>query len=122
MNIKIYFNIRIYFFIAVTIESLKLLCNLLFNSVKVQQSKVLISSLTYLIDRIRNYTDDVPYDVKLFDMRMLFLTTALNSFTRDTVRIDLCGDVYLIKIIEDFAARKRNNETTKVKKKKIYRN
>lgn len=69
---------------------------------KVQQSKVLISSLPYLIDRIKNYTKNVPYDVKLFDIRILFLLTALNTSTRDVIRIDLCGDLYLIKIIEDF--------------------
>ncbi|EFN68344.1 Synembryn [Camponotus floridanus] len=83
----------------VTIESLKLLCNLLFNSLKVQQSKVLISSLPYLIDRVKNYTTNVPYNVKLFDMRILFLLTALNISTRDIVKTDLCGDICLIKII-----------------------
>lgn len=103
------------FLIAVTIESLKLLCNLLFNSTKVQRSKVLISSLPYLIDRIKNYTDDVPNDVKLFDMRMLFLLTALNTSTRDIVKIDLCGDVCLIKMIEKFAMQNQNNETTTIK-------
>lgn len=45
---------------------------------------------------------NVPYDVKLFDIRILFLLTALNTSTRDVIRIDLCGDLYLIKIIEDF--------------------
>lgn len=97
----------------VTIESLKLLCNLLFNSIKMQQSKVLISSLPYLIDRIKNYNDDVPHDVKLFDMRILFLLTALNTSTRDTVKTDLCGDVCLIKIIEDFATQNQNSEIIK---------
>ncbi|TGZ54105.1 chaperone Ric-8 [Temnothorax longispinosus] len=103
----------------VTIESLKLLCNLLFNSVKVQRLKVLISSLPYLIDRIKSYTDDVPHDVKLFDMRVLFLLTALNTSTRDIVKTDLCGDVYLIKIIEEFAAHNQNNETRVIKAEEI---
>ncbi|XP_012054314.1 PREDICTED: synembryn [Atta cephalotes] len=96
--------------IIVTIESLKLLCNLLFNSVKVQQSQVLISSLPYLIDRIKNYMTHDSYDVKLFDVRILFLLTALNTSTRDIIKTDLYGDVYLIKIIEEFAAQNQNSE------------
>lgn len=111
--------IEIYDFIAVTIESLKLLCNLLFNSEKVQRSKVLISSLPYLIDRIKSYADDVPNDVKLFDMRVLFLLTALNTSTRDIIKTDLCGDVYLIKIIEKFATQCQNNETNVIKVKRF---
>jgi len=105
--------------IAVTIESLKLLCNLLFNSVKVQHSKILISSLPYLIDRIKSYTDDVPNDVKLFDIRILFLLTALNTSTRDVVKTNLCGDVCLIKIIEEFAVQNQNSETHVIKVKKF---
>lgn len=105
--------------IADTIESLKLLCNLLFNSVKVQQSKVLISSLPYLIDRIKNYSNNVPHNIKLFDMRILFLVTALNISTREIVKIDLCGDIYLIKIIEEFVTQNRDNRTTVIKVKRF---
>ncbi|XP_011647127.1 synembryn [Pogonomyrmex barbatus] len=99
----------------VTIESLKLLCNLLFNSAKVQQSEVLISSLPYLIDRIKNYTDDTPNDVKLFDIRLLFLLTALNTSTRDIVKTELCGDICLIHMIEEFAIQNQNNELEEIK-------
>lgn len=84
-----------------------------------QRSKVFISSLPYLIDRIKSYTDDVPSDVKLFDMRILFLLTALNISTRDIVKTDLCGDVCLIKIIEKFAMQSQNNETHVIKVKKL---
>ncbi|XP_029667971.1 synembryn [Formica exsecta] len=104
---------------ADTIESLKLLCNLLFNSVKVQQSKVLVSSLPYLIDRIKNYSNNVPHNIKLFDMRILFLVTALNISTREIVKIDLCGDIYLIKIIEEFVTQNRDNRTTVIKNEEI---
>lgn len=82
-----------------------------------QRSKVFISSLPYLIDRIKNYTDDVPHDVKLFDMRILFLLTALNTSTRDIVKTDLCGDMYLIKILEKFVTQSQNNETHVIKVK-----
>lgn len=80
-----------------------------------QQSKVLISSLPYLIDRIKNYTNNVPYDIKLFDIRILFLLTALNTSTRDVIKTDLCGDVCLIKIIEEFLTEKQDDETSAIK-------
>lgn len=83
-----------------------------------QQSKVLISSLPYLMDRVKNYTSDTPHDVKLFDMRILFLITALNTSTRDIVKCDLCGDVCLIKIIEDFVTRNQSNDEAIVVKVK----
>lgn len=73
-----------------------------------------MSSLTYLVDRIRNYTNDIPNDIKLFDIRILFLITALNTSARDVVKSDLCGDVCLIKIIKDFAAQERDSGTLKV--------
>lgn len=105
--------------IAVTTESLKLLCNLLFNSVKVQQSKILISCLPHLIDRIKSYTSNVPNDIKLFDMRILFLLTALNASARDVIKTDLCGDVYLIRILEEFITRNENNKTITTKVKQV---
>lgn len=85
-----------------------------------QQSKVLISSLPYLIDRVKNYTINVPHHVKLFDMRILFLLTALNISTRDIIKTDLCSDVYLIKIIEEFVTQNCNNRTTAIKVKTFY--
>lgn len=84
-----------------------------------QQSKVLISSLPYLIDRIKNYSNNVPHNIKLFDMRILFLVTALNISTREIVKIDLCGDIYLIKIIEEFVTQNRDNRTTVIKVKRF---
>lgn len=95
------------------------MCNLLFNSEKVQQSKVLISSLPYLIDRVKNYSINVPLNVKLFDMRILFLLTALNISTRDIVKTDLCGDICLIKIIEEFVTQNRDNKATVIKVKRF---
>ncbi|XP_020285190.1 synembryn [Pseudomyrmex gracilis] len=103
----------------VTTESLKLLCNLLFNSVKIQQSKILISCLPHLIDRIKNYTSDVPKDVELFDMRILFLLTALNASARDVIKNDLCGDIYLIKILEEFTTQNEDNKTITTKTEEI---
>ncbi|EZA54229.1 Synembryn-A [Ooceraea biroi] len=104
---------------TVTIESLKLLCNLLYNSVKVQQSDVVISCLPYLIDRVGNYNNDVPHDVKLFDIRILFLITALNTSTRNIIKNDIRGDVCLIKILEDFVAQNKDSETVAVQTEEI---
>jgi len=86
---------------------------------KVQQSVVVISCLPYVIDRVKSYTNDVPNDIKLFDIRILFLITALNTSTRDIIKNDLYGDVYLIKILEEFMIQNQDNETIVVDKVKI---
>jgi len=86
---------------------------------KVQQSVVITSCLPYVIDRVKSYTNDVPNDVKLFDIRILFLITALNTSTRDIIKNDLYGDVYLIKILEEFVIQNQDNEIIVVDKVKI---
>lgn len=42
----------------------------------------------------------VKYDIQFFDMKLLFLITALNTNARDRVRDDLNGVVYLTELID----------------------
>lgn len=100
---------------TVTINSLKTLCNLIYNSVRVQQSKVIISSLPYLIGRVRSCTNDIPNDRKLYDIKILFLITAIRPSTRNTIKNDLCGDVCLIKILQEFVTQNQDKEAITVK-------
>ncbi|XP_076300330.1 ric8 guanine nucleotide exchange factor A [Lasioglossum baleicum] len=88
-------------FTNVTIEALKLLCNLIFNSTNVQQVLPSTSCLSCVVERMRQYDSNTPYDVMLFDTRVLFLITATNCSTRETVKRDLRGDACLIKIVEN---------------------
>ncbi|XP_054016712.1 synembryn [Hylaeus anthracinus] len=88
----------------VIIESLKLLCNLIFNSTKVQQT-LPRSCLSCLIKHMREYNDDVPQEVMLFHARIVFLITALNSSMQQVVKTELNGDECLINILENVCTR-----------------
>ncbi|XP_033337633.1 ric8 guanine nucleotide exchange factor A isoform X2 [Megalopta genalis] len=87
-------------FTDVTIEALKLLCNLIFNSTNVQQASPTTSCLSCLIERMRQYNSSTSYNVMLFDTRILFLITATNSSTRQIVKTNLRGDACLAKMLE----------------------
>ncbi|XP_078041347.1 ric8 guanine nucleotide exchange factor A [Augochlora pura] len=87
-------------FTDVTIEALKLLCNLIFNSTIVQQASPTISCLPCLIERMGQYDSNTSYNVMLFDTRILFLITATNSSTRQIVKTNLRGDTYVVKMLE----------------------
>lgn len=88
-------------FSNVTVEALKLLCNLLFQSTKVQQLLPQTSCLSHIIQRMRDYSHSTPYEIKLFDSRIIFLITALNVPMRKVVKSGLCGDSALIKLLHD---------------------
>ena len=87
----------------VTVESLKLLCNLIFNSTEMQLTLRRTPCLPCLIARMRKYNNAVPYDVMLFDTRIVFLTTALNIPMRHEVKRDLKGDESLISMLENIS-------------------
>ncbi|XP_033220591.1 synembryn isoform X2 [Belonocnema kinseyi] len=91
--------------VAVTIEAQKLLCNLLFNSINVQKMIVDTTYLTHLIKRYSKHNESLPHEMKLFDIRILFLTTALNVPTRSVVRDTFLGDTYLIKMLQEISNR-----------------
>lgn len=88
----------------ITVESVKLLCNLLFNSTKVQQILPDTSCLPCLIMRVKNYSVETFSEVTLFDVRIIFLITALNISTRQLIKTELNGDVYLIKTLENICS------------------
>lgn len=54
--------------------------------------------LENLINRINKYTVNSSYEMKLFDIKMLFIITALNTSTRNIVK-ELNGDSYLLNIL-----------------------
>lgn len=70
---------------AVTVESCKLLCNLLFNSKTAQLVITEFPFMAPLMKRIEAYDKTVAYDTKLFDLRLLFLVTALNPSSRASI-------------------------------------
>ncbi|XP_037570388.1 synembryn-A [Dermacentor silvarum] len=80
----------------VVVEALKTLCNLIYNSAVVQQACSHNGCVEGVMLRLKLYVHpDLPHDVKFFDMRMLFLLTALCADTRPRLRTELHGLIYL---------------------------
>ncbi|KAK3611621.1 hypothetical protein CHS0354_018317 [Potamilus streckersoni] len=85
----------------VTIEAQKCLCNLIFNSTQAQSVCSRNGCVEGIIQRLKTYKDpDLPFDIKFFDMRMLFLLTALCTDTRPKIRFELHGFTYLMEVID----------------------
>lgn len=86
------------------VEALKLLCNLIFNSQCVQIQILKTNCLDNLMKRISYYTD-IPTFIKnnnskiLFEIRILFLVTALNSKSRNSIKDDN-GDIIMMNILD----------------------
>lgn len=85
---------------AVVIEALKCLCNLMFNSTKVQSICSKCNAADGIVRRIRTYPDtNIPFDIKYFDMILLFLITALIPETRSRLKIELHAVTYLTEVL-----------------------
>ncbi|KAI5702802.1 hypothetical protein M8J75_004272 [Diaphorina citri] len=87
----------------VMLEAEKSLCNLIYNSKQAQQMCVYTRSniLQSIIYRLRTYSDPhLPYQVKLFDMKLLFLITAFCQEVRLHVKEEQHGVTYLIEILD----------------------
>ena len=72
--------------------------------------------LQCIVDRIGKYDESVQHDTKLFDVRIIFLITALNASTTNNVRTELNGDIKLIKMLENILNCHINNEKISVSK------
>lgn len=99
----------------VHVESLKLLCNLIFNSTKVQQTLPNTPCLSCLIQRLTKYNNDIPHEVLLFYIRIIFLITALNISMRQVVKVELNGDECLINILQNISVQSEQSETNIMK-------
>ncbi|KAL2720488.1 synembryn isoform X2 [Vespula squamosa] len=92
----------------VSVESAKVLCNLLYHSFKVRELVIEKNCLENLINRINKYTVNSSHEMKLFDIKMLFIITALNTSTRNTVK-QLNGDFYLLNILDELLEQHKSN-------------
>ncbi|EAT38718.1 AAEL009415-PA [Aedes aegypti] len=87
----------------VQIEALKCLSNLIFQSSKCQELCLRNASTEGIMRRIKTYKDgNVCYDIRYFDMKLLFLLTAINCDIRAKVREELHGLVYLVETLDLF--------------------
>ncbi|KAJ9585217.1 hypothetical protein L9F63_002980, partial [Diploptera punctata] len=85
----------------VMLEALKCLCNLIFNSSVAQALSAKNHSIEGIVMRLRTYRDpELPHDIKVFDMKMLFLITALCAEVRPVLKNELHGITYLMETLD----------------------
>jgi len=86
---------------GVIVEAQKCLCNIVFNSTVAQRICSTNGCVEGIVQRLKTYKDpDLIHDVKFFDMRLLFLLTALVTDVRPRLRHDLHGFTYLIEVLD----------------------
>lgn len=82
-------------------EALKILCNLVFQSPRCQELCLKNSAVEGILKRLRIFKDQhVNYDIKYFDMKLLFLITAFTPNVLTKVRDDYDGLVYLVETLD----------------------
>uniref|UniRef100_A0A182X0H7 Synembryn n=1 Tax=Anopheles quadriannulatus TaxID=34691 RepID=A0A182X0H7_ANOQN len=87
----------------VQVEALKCLSNMIFQSTKCQEMCLTNASTEGIIRRVKMYKEaPYGYDIKYFDMKLLFLLTAINCDIRAKVRDQLHGLVYLVETLDLF--------------------
>lgn len=86
----------------VAVEALKCLCNLTFNSEVARALCAHTSIAQGLVARIRIYKD-IPFkeDIMLFDMKLMFILTALRQDIKMKIKDELHGMEYLINCLDE---------------------
>ncbi|RZF38695.1 hypothetical protein LSTR_LSTR003501 [Laodelphax striatellus] len=86
---------------ATILEAQKALCNLLFNSKRVQEFCCCNRTIESVVTRLRLFNEPtLPHDVKMFDIKILFLITALSPEARPKLKDELHGMLYLVEILD----------------------
>lgn len=85
----------------VIVESLKCLCNIVFNSQMAQQLSLELNLAAKLCNLLRKCKDrKFISDIKCFDLRLLFLLSLLHTDIRSQLRYELQGLPLLTQILE----------------------
>jgi len=86
---------------TLVIEAQKCLCNILFNSAVAQRLCGSNSCIEGIVHRLKTYKDPMLiHEIKYFDMRLLFVLTALVQDIRPKLRQTLHGFTYLIEVLD----------------------
>lgn len=87
--------------VAVSVEALKCMCNMVFQSEKCQAMCLKNAAIEGIVKRLRTYKDhNVEYDLQYFDMKLLFIITGLNPNVRPKLRDDFHGLTYLVETLD----------------------
>lgn len=86
----------------VVVEALKCLCNIAFNSEVARALCAHTSIAQGLVARLRSYKE-IPFkdDIMLFDMKLLFILTALRQDIKSKIKEELHGMDYLISCLNE---------------------
>lgn len=85
----------------VIVESLKCLCNIVFNSQMAQQLSLELNLAAKLCNLLRKCKDrKFINDIKCFDLRLLFVLSLLHTDIRSQLRYELQGLPLLTQILE----------------------
>ncbi|CAG2119549.1 unnamed protein product, partial [Medioppia subpectinata] len=102
----------------VVVEAQKCLCNLIYNSHTIQKLCANNSCIEGIMLRLRMHPDpQLPQLVKYFDMRMLFLISALCAEVRPRIRDEYHGLIYLMEAIDLILKNNSENLAEKVPNK-----
>lgn len=86
---------------TVQVEALKCLCNLVFQSTNCQEMCLRNAAVEGIVNRLKTYKEQmIEYEIYYFDMKLLFLITALNPNVRTKVRDDYHGLTYLVETLD----------------------
>lgn len=78
---------------TVIVEGLKCLCNIVYNCTTAQEVCCNNKTADCIILRLRTYFEqNIPYVIKYFDIRLLFVLTAFNK----NIRLSLNTHIYSI--------------------------
>jgi len=87
--------------VNVMLEAQKCLCNIIFNSPAAQRICSMNGCVEGIVMRLKTYKDpELIHDIKFYDMRILFLLTALCADIRPRVRAEHHGLTYLIEVLD----------------------
>lgn len=85
----------------VVVEAQKCLSNLIFNSAEIREMCCKNSTIEGIMLRLRMYKDPkLPTEVKVFDMRILFIITALCAEQRRKIRDEYHGLIYTMEAVD----------------------
>lgn len=85
----------------IIVSTLKALCNLAYNSTVVVTYISQSHAVEGILMRLRMYREPgVPASIKLFDMKLLFLITALCPEIRPKLKEELHGLIYLTETLD----------------------
>ncbi|XP_037826720.1 synembryn-like [Lucilia sericata] len=82
------------------VEALKCLCNLVFQNAEIRRDCVRQNVADQIFHRLSS-TLQVPEKIELFDMKLLFLITALETSVRSRVLFELNGLTYMTELMDE---------------------